>query len=292
MRRICDLFCLTVEAALRYLPGPDIIVDWRVPRGQRKVVAPRPFGCEHSAVTFDFQASYDELNPDDHDHRFYARLAADRGVRKAVDLGCGTGTLARILVTQGIDVIGVDPDPEMLRVARSKYGGDASESRVEWRLGYSDVLEGADADLAVMSGHVAQVFTNEESWLNALTDLHRALSRGRTLAFESRNPIARKWEGWTRHATLRTVSTPEGDVEFWHETVSVDLPLVTYDTFSRNLRTQEQHVNRDVLAFRNESELRTSVESRGFIVTDVFGDWDRRTTDQEADELIVIASRN
>ncbi|UPK74184.1 class I SAM-dependent methyltransferase [Nocardioidaceae bacterium SCSIO 66511] len=243
-------------------------------------------------MTFDFHATYDELNPDDHDYRFYAQLAADRGVRTAVDLGCGTGTLAQILTAQGVDVIGVDPDPEMLRVARSKHTESASGGRVEWRLGYSDVLEAADADLAVMWGHVAQVFTDDDSWLSVLTDLHRALGRDRTLAFESRSPVARKWEESTRAATLRTVRTPDGDVEFWHETVTVDLPLVTYDTFTRNLRTQEQYAHRDVLAFRNESELRTSVEKCGFTVTSVFGDWDRSTTDQQTPELIVIAARN
>jgi 2-polyprenyl-3-methyl-5-hydroxy-6-metoxy-1,4-benzoquinol methylase len=69
---------------------------------------------------FDFQAAYDELNPADDDYRFYAALAASAGVSRAVDLGCGTGTLARMLASRGAGVTGVDPDPEMLRVARSK----------------------------------------------------------------------------------------------------------------------------------------------------------------------------
>lgn len=244
-------------------------------------------------VGFDFQAAYDELNPTDDDYRFYAEFAASRGTRRAIDLGCGTGTLARLLSLQGIHVIGVDPDPEMIRVAQAKPPTvTAAAGRIEWRLGYSDVLDTATADLAVMSGHVAQVFTDEVSWQQALSDLRRALTEGGALAFESRNPARRKWEEWNRAATLRTVETPDGVVEFWHETVCADLPLVTYDTFTRNLRTGELTANRDVLAFRDEDQIRASVEAAGFVVTDVFGDWDRSTASTDAPELIVIADRS
>lgn len=69
-------------------------------------------------------------------------------------------------------------------------------------------------------------------------------------------------------------------------------PLVSYDTFNRNLRTQEQQTSRDVLAFRDEHELRSNVERAGFIVTDVFGNWDKQPAVQQTPELIVIAVRS
>ncbi len=145
-------------------------------------------------------------------------------------------------------VTGVDPDPDMLRVARSRD----PQGNIDWRLGYSDVIDPGSAEFAVMSGHVAQVFVEDEAWLAALRDLHRALVPGGVLAFESRNPDARKWEAWTRELTLRIVN---GAVEFWHKTVTVDLPRVSYDTLTRNLRTGEANVNRDVLAFRDQGTL-------------------------------------
>lgn len=113
---------------------------------------------------FDFQAAYDELNPADDDYRFYAALAASAGVSRAVDLGCGTGTLARMLASGGASVTGVDPDPEMLRAARYRD----PEGRVDWRLGYSNVIDPESAEFAVMSGHVAQVFTEDDAWLATL----------------------------------------------------------------------------------------------------------------------------
>jgi SAM-dependent methyltransferase len=238
-------------------------------------------------VSFDFQAAYDELNSADDDYRFYAALAASAGVSRAVDLGCGTGTLARMLASGGAIVTGVDPDPDMLRVARSKDPG----GRVDWRLGHSDAIEPGSAELAVMSGHVAQVFTEDSTWLAALQDLHRALVPGGLLAFESRNPAARKWEAWTRELTLRTVETPEGAVEFWHETVDADLPLVSYDTLTRNLRTGQATANRDVLAFRDEPALRATLEHAGFNVQHVYGDWNRTAPAAASPELIMIARR-
>jgi SAM-dependent methyltransferase len=44
------------------------------------------------------------------------RAGLPRGL--VVDLGCGSGILARHLVKSGYDVLGVDPSPEMLRIAR------------------------------------------------------------------------------------------------------------------------------------------------------------------------------
>jgi SAM-dependent methyltransferase len=238
-------------------------------------------------VGFDFQVAYDELNPADDDYRFYAALAASAGVSRVVDLGCGTGTLARMLASRAVSVTGVDPDPEMLRVARSRD----PEGRIDWRLGYSDVIDTESAEFAVMSGHVAQVFTEDGAWLAALRDLHRALVPDGLLAFESRNPAARTWEAWTRELTLRTVETPEGAVEFWHETAAVDLPLVSYDTLTRNLRTGEATTSRDILAFRDERTLRASLERADFKLDHVYGDWDQAPAAIASPELIVIARK-
>jgi ubiquinone/menaquinone biosynthesis C-methylase UbiE len=57
-----------------------------------------------------------------------------------VDVGCGTGTTALLLsrVAPDATVIGIDPDPEVLAVARSKAG--AADSGVQWRLGMGDGL--------------------------------------------------------------------------------------------------------------------------------------------------------
>ena len=66
-----------------------------------------------------------------------------------VDVGCGTGTLAIALATDGAYVVGVDGDAEVLALARAKPGADA----VQWRKGLATALPlaGASADRVVMS---------------------------------------------------------------------------------------------------------------------------------------------
>ncbi|MGN6246178.1 MAG: class I SAM-dependent methyltransferase [Motilibacteraceae bacterium] len=240
-------------------------------------------------MPFAFQDAYDELNAADEDHRFYLELALARRARTVVDLGCGTGTLARLMAQHGIDVVAVDPDPEMLRVARSKPAVMGGSGRIEWWLGDSSVVRPSNADLAVMTGHVAQVFLDERSWQQTLADLRAALNPAGTLALESRNPGRRLWEEWSRTQTSRTLATPDGEVELWHETVQVEPPLVTYDTVTLNARTGERCVERGVLAFRDEPSLRRSLEQAGFLVEDVFGGWDLRPVSEDAPELIVVA---
>ena len=39
---------------------------------------------------------------------------------RVLDVGCGTGNHAFLLAERGIEVVGIDPDPGMIRVARSK----------------------------------------------------------------------------------------------------------------------------------------------------------------------------
>jgi SAM-dependent methyltransferase len=238
-------------------------------------------------VSFDFQAAYDDLNPADNDYLFYASLAHELGAARVLDLGCGTGVLARLLAAGGHAVVGIDPDPEMLRVARTKPGAES----VDWRLGYVDSADASSVDMVVMTGHVAQVFIEDEDWQAVLAQLHRALVPGGTLAFEVRNPAARGWEAWTRKKTLRVVETGEGPAEFWHETVDVDLPRVTYDTFTKHCDSGMESRTRNGLAFRDRQTLSASLLATGFEITAEFGDWDESSLTDSSPEIIVLAQR-
>jgi ubiquinone/menaquinone biosynthesis C-methylase UbiE len=64
--------------------------------------------------------------------------AAPRPDEVIVDVGCGTGSLALLLsrVEPRAEIIGVDPDPDVLAVARRKPTAHA----VQWRAGMGDAL--------------------------------------------------------------------------------------------------------------------------------------------------------
>ena len=77
--------------------------------------------------------------------------------------------------------------------------------------------------------------------------------------------------------------------EYWHETVGVRLPLVTYDTWTANLTSGDRHRTRNTLAFRPLSALVDSLAAAGFADPQYLGNWDRSAVTAESPEIIVIA---
>jgi SAM-dependent methyltransferase len=219
--------------------------------------------------------------------RFYSQLAAEIGARSIVDLGCGTGLITCDLAERGYELIGIDPAPAMIEIARKRDRA----GRVRWIVGDAGHLGEPDADLAIMTGHVAQFFLTDESWHAALAALKRALRPGGRLSFESRNPNAREWERWT-HDVKRSVDDPSaGRIETWSEVHGVRDGIVSYSIHYRFVDTGEELVAPSKLRFRTRDELTSPLIDAGFTIERVYGDWDRRPAGPRTRELIVVASR-
>jgi SAM-dependent methyltransferase len=215
---------------------------------------------------------------------FYLGLAERIGAQTIVDLGCGTGIITLEFASRGYRMIGVDPSPAMLVAARQKPGADG----VQWVQGGAGQLGTPGADLAIMSGHVAQFILEDADWLEALDRVREALRPGGYLAFETRDPRAREWERWTGRKRLIPES-PYGRIESWTEVTSVEGEVVHATGHRRPLRSNEELVSPFVLRFRSEELLRESLTSSGFSVEHVFGDWDGRPSGPGERELIVVA---
>lgn len=70
------------------------------------------------------------------------RLADLQGGERLVDVGCGPGVAVRQARMAGAaEVVGVDPAPVMLRVARARWRSDPA---VDWRLGVAEKLPVGD----------------------------------------------------------------------------------------------------------------------------------------------------
>jgi SAM-dependent methyltransferase len=216
---------------------------------------------------------------------FYADLAAELGTKSIVDLGCGTGLITRELARQGYQMTGIDPAPAMIDRARRGAYGD----QVHWICGDAGQLGPVGADLAIMTGHVAQFFLTDESWSSALAALHRALRPGGWLAFETRNPAAREWESWTHEVRSSAVDPAAGRVDTWLEFQHLDDGIVTYAIHYVFAASGEETVTANELRFRSLDELTGSLEGARFAIEQVYGDWDRRPATPITAELIVVA---
>lgn len=233
-------------------------------------------------------AIYDLLNPASADTEFYLSLAESQVASSILDIGCGTGLLACALARRGHLVTGVDPASAMLDVARRRPGGEL----VRWLRGDASQLSAAQADLAIMTGHVAQVITDDESWNATLAAAQRALRPGGRLAFESRNPNTRPWTKWTPQQSRRTVTDPVyGTVEVWYRLIEVDGERVRFESHARFQTSGDDVVSTNELRFRTQPALTRSLLYAGFSVEHIFGGWDRQPVGARSSELIFIASR-
>lgn len=232
---------------------------------------------------------YDTLNAGRWDTDHYLAVAARIGSADVADIGCGTGSLAVDLAAAGQRVTGVDPAAEMLAVARSRPGGDA----VHWLHGDATALATGAFDLLVMTGHVAQVFLDDEAWNALLVEAHRALRPGGRLAFESRDPAARGWTRWNPVDSRRSVEQDGRTLTSWHEVTDVrdepHGPIVRYDTHDEvdGRRT----VDTDTLRFPTQEYLRESLAEHSFEIEELLGDWDGSAVGPGSPELIVLARR-
>ena len=220
--------------------------------------------------------------------QFYSELAAELGVTTIVDLGCGTGLITRELARQGYRMIGIDPSPAMIDLARRGVHGE----QVQWISGDVSELGRPGADLAIMTGHVAQFFLADESWDAALAALRDALRPGGWLAFESRNPQAREWERWNREARSSVDDPTAGRVEHWLEFHAVQDGIVSSSNHYVFAAADDEVVVPNQLRFRSADELTRSLGRAGFSVERVYGDWDRRAAGPTTRELIVVAERS
>jgi SAM-dependent methyltransferase len=216
---------------------------------------------------------------------FYLGLAEEIGAETVIDLGCGTGIVTLEFARRGYRTTGVDPSRVMLQVALRKPGADG----VKWVEGGAEQLGSPAADLAVMSGHVAQFILSDADWLETLTAVKTALRPAGYLAFESRDPRAREWERWT--GRKRTIpDSPYGPIESWTEVTKVEGEVVHALGHRRLLHSDEELVSPFALRFRSEELLRKSLSASGFSVKEIFGDWDRRPPGPGERELIVVAT--
>jgi SAM-dependent methyltransferase len=226
---------------------------------------------------------YDAFDGPRDDLSAYVAIADELGAHRVLDAGCGTGSLAILLAGTGRAVVGADPAAASLDVAKAK---DAARA-VTWVHADAAGVPAAGADLAVMTGNVAQVFRTDADWAQALQAIGAALRPRGHLVFETRRPERRAWEEWAVGTGATTRDIPGiGQVEQRWEITAVNLPFVSFRC-TYTFRADGAVITSDsTLRFRGREELESSLATHGYQVLDV-----REAADRPGHEFVFITQR-
>jgi SAM-dependent methyltransferase len=227
-------------------------------------------------------AVYDAFDGHRDDLDSYLALAEEVAADVVLDVGCGTGSLAVLLAARGRTVVAVDPAEASLSIAKAKDRA----AKVRWIHGDATALPPLNADLAVMTGNVAQVFLTDDEWEHTLRGIGAALRPGGYLAFETRRPEYRAWREWAADTAPVTLDVPgSGMVEQRREETWVSLPFVS---FRCTYRFDDGAVitSDSTLRFRSREEVGSSLAANGYRVVEV-----RDAPDRPGREFVFIAKR-
>ena len=136
--------------------------------------------------------SYDRLT-NDVDYKatvdFYMHLLQLEGLkpRTAVDLACGTGSVALILAEMGMQVIGVDLSEEMLTVATQK-AMDAENPPMFVCQALQELRLPKAVDLAVCALDSLDYITEPEDCRQAIKRIYKVLNPGGCFIFDVNTP--------------------------------------------------------------------------------------------------------
>ena len=207
-----------------------------------------------------------------------------------LDAGCGTGSYAVALATEGFRVTGVDASSEL--IAEAKRKGTTAGAAVDFRVG--DILrlpEELTLD-AVLCRGVLNDLTRQEDRRTVFSSFAGVVRQGGVLVLDVREwqaTAARKLEN---PAYQKTVKTEKGSLTFRSVT---GLQPETHSLLIAETHVLQSPDGPESASFDFEmkcwtqSELARSLDSAGFDTIEYFGDYDSAKPAGTTDRLIAVA---
>lgn len=210
-------------------------------------------------------------------------LLSFRPGARVLDLCCGPGVFTVPLAVRGFDVTGVDLSPAMLERAR-KRSADAGAPITYVRADARSYAPPAGFDVVLNMFTSFGYFEDPADNTQVLRNMHRCLAPGGTLLLD----LAGK-ELLARKVTPPKVVRRGDDLLVQTDTVLDDWARLRSDW----VLVRGDQVTRAALVWFVYSavELRRMAEDAGFSRVEVFGGFDGRPYDQDAERLIVRATR-
>jgi hypothetical protein len=143
-----------------------------------------------------------------------------------------------------------------------------------------------------MTGHAFQVFVEDDEIRTSLAAIWSALTDDGRFAFETRNPLAREWEGWIPDNAVEVVDSDGVTVRMVHDVETpVDGEIVSFSTTFTSRAWDRPQVSRSSLRFLDAVSLSTFLSEAGLAIEEQYGDWDRSPLIGRSPEIITIARR-
>jgi len=231
-------------------------------------------------------ALYDLFYPSAERDDFAFYLPMLMSAQSVLDVGCGTGALLKRARASGHNgrLCGLDPARGMLDQARSR-------ADIEWVAGdLSSIDWKGEFDLVVMTGHAFQVLVDDGAIRASLAAVRRCLTDDGRFAFETRNPLARAWETWTRDMADEIVDRSGTVIRMKH---AVEQPVhgdvVSFVTTYTSPSWDHPEQSRSTLRFLGADALRAFLSDAGLSIVEQFGEWDGQPFTERSTEIITIA---
>jgi ubiquinone/menaquinone biosynthesis C-methylase UbiE len=229
------------------------------------------------------------------DVSFWQRLAiAHEGA--VLELGCGTGRISVPVAKAGARLVGVDRSGPMLararrRLARARLAdramlvrGDIRRLPFRSRRGFS---------LVMAPYGILQSLTSEPDLRATLDSVARVTRRGGLFGVDL-VPDLPRWSEYRRRTSLKG-RRGEGSTVTLIESVRQDRhrKLTIFDHEYVERRGRERSVHRFTLTFRTLSvpQMARRLESAGFAVEAILGDYQGGPWDERADVWVMLARR-
>jgi ubiquinone/menaquinone biosynthesis C-methylase UbiE len=212
-----------------------------------------------------------------------------------LELGCGTGRIAVPILRAGGTLVGVDRSDAMLARARRR----ASRAQVSRRALFvrADIrdlpLRSRAFELVMAPYGILQSLTSERDLRDTLASVARVLRRGGRFGIDL-VPDLPRWREYARRVSLRGRRDAQTTLTLI-ESVRQDRRrrLTIFDQEYVERRGRERRVHRFALSFRTLSvpEMVSRLESAGFAIDAILGDYRGRPWDDRADVWIILAGR-
>lgn len=264
------------------------------------------------------EREYDELV--DWDRRlkregpFFERLFAEHGVRSIADVGAGSARHAIMFRSWGLDVIAIDPDADMLELARENAEAAGSDVRIADG-GFGDVARilGGEVDAVTCTGNALPHVRSLAGLHTALRDFAAALRPGGVVVLHylnherllkhrirTMNPVFRETPGGDKFFLRLLDYTPEGDGILFDFVTAVRGPAVhagehTIDSWPKTLEADPAggwslRSRRSLHFAMPPAMIERELTHAGFGDVRFLGDHTGRPLDIDEDESMIVTA--